>query len=229
MRLIAIDTATERCSAALWVDGELYSLSERAPQRHGDLILGQVETLLAEAGIDRHSLDAVAVGRGPGAFTGVRLGLGVAQGLAFALDCSVVPVSSLQVLAQQGLRLAPEPAPAAVLAALDARMGEVYWSLCPVAGERVLPAPEAVAPPEAVVPQWPAGERLGLGTGFRAFPELAGQCGLPAERVDPDALPDAFDLALLAVDARERGEGVDPADAQPVYLRDDVARPAATP
>ena len=227
MRLIAIDTATERCSAALWVDGELYSLSERAPRRHGELILGQIEQLLAEAGIDRHSLDAVAVGRGPGAFTGVRLGLGVAQGLAFALDCPVVPVSSLQVLAQQGLRLAPEPAPAAVLAALDARMGEVYWSLCPVAGNRVLPATEAVAPPEAVAPQWPPGERLALGTGFRAYPELIERCGLAAERVDPDALPDAFDLALLAVDARERGEAVDPADARPVYLRDDVAQPPA--
>lgn len=224
MRLIALETATEQCSAALYVDGEIYCLRERAARRHGELILGQIEQLLRQADVPRSSLDGVAVGRGPGAFTGVRLGLGVAQGIAFALDRPVVPVSSLQALAQQALNAYRRPA--AVLAALDARMGEVYWSLCPVQGERVVLGPEQVSAPAALEVVWPEGERFALGSAFAAFPELAAAQGLTAGAVDADALPDAREVALLGVDAWERGEAVAPEDAQPVYVRDDVARPA---
>ncbi|AKJ94883.1 MULTISPECIES: tRNA (adenosine(37)-N6)-threonylcarbamoyltransferase complex dimerization subunit type 1 TsaB [Thioalkalivibrio] len=225
MRLIALETASEQCSAALYLDGEIHCVRERAARRHGELILGQIEQLLREADVPRSSLDGVAVGRGPGAFTGVRLGLGVAQGIAFALDRPVVPVSTLQALAQQALR--DDRRPAAVLAALDARMGEVYWSLCPVQGERVGLGPEQVAAPESLVVAWPVGERYGLGSAFATFPDLAAAQGLASEAVDADALPDAQEVALLAVDAWERGEAVAPEDAQPVYVRDDVARPAS--
>ncbi|WP_018145823.1 tRNA (adenosine(37)-N6)-threonylcarbamoyltransferase complex dimerization subunit type 1 TsaB [Thioalkalivibrio sp. AKL6] len=225
MRLIALETASEQCSAALYLDGEIHCVRERAARRHGELILGQIEQLLREADVPRSSLDGVAVGRGPGAFTGVRLGLGVAQGIAFALDRPVVPVSTLQALAQQALR--DDRRPAAVLAALDARMGEVYWSLCPVQGERVGIGPEQVAAPESLVVAWPVGERYGLGSAFVTFPDLAAAQGLASEAVDADALPDAQEVALLAVDAWERGEAVAPEDAQPVYVRDDVARPAS--
>lgn len=225
MRLIALETASEQCSAALYLDGEIHCVRERAARRHGELILGQIEHLLREADVPRSSLDGVAVGRGPGAFTGVRLGLGVAQGIAFALDRPVVPVSTLQALAQQALR--EDRRPAAVLAALDARMGEVYWSLCPVQGERVGLGPEQVAAPESLVVAWPVGERYGLGSAFATFPDLAAAQGLASEAVDADALPDAQEVALLAVDAWERGEAVAPEDAQPVYVRDDVARPAS--
>ncbi|WP_018176882.1 MULTISPECIES: tRNA (adenosine(37)-N6)-threonylcarbamoyltransferase complex dimerization subunit type 1 TsaB [unclassified Thioalkalivibrio] len=225
MRLIALETASEQCSAALYLDGEIHCVRERAARRHGELILGQIEQLLREADVPRSSLDGVAVGRGPGAFTGVRLGLGVAQGIAFALDRPVVPVSTLQALAQQALR--DDRRPAAVLAALDARMGEVYWSLCPVQGERVGLGPEQVAAPESLVVAWPVGERYGLGSAFATFPDLAAAQGLASEAVDADALPDAREVALLAVDAWERGEAVAPEDAQPVYVRDDVARPAS--
>lgn len=225
MRLIALETATEQCSAALYLDGEILCVRERAARRHGELILGQIEQLLREADVPRSSLDGVAVGRGPGAFTGVRLGLGVAQGIAFALDRPVVPVSTLQALAQQALR--GDRRPASVLAALDARMGEVYWSLCPVQGERVCLGAEQVAAPESLVVAWPVGERYGLGSAFAAFPDLAATQGLAIDVVDADALPDALEVALLAVDAWERGEAVAPEDAQPVYVRDDVARPAS--
>ncbi|WP_018949627.1 tRNA (adenosine(37)-N6)-threonylcarbamoyltransferase complex dimerization subunit type 1 TsaB [Thioalkalivibrio sp. ALMg11] len=225
MRLIALETATEQCSAALYLDGEIHCVRERAARRHGELILGQIEQLLREADVPRSSLDGVAVGRGPGAFTGVRLGLGVAQGIAFALDRPVVPVSTLQALAQQALR--GDRRPASVLAALDARMGEVYWSLCPVQGERVCLGAEQVAAPESLAVAWPVGERYGLGSAFAAFPDLAAAQGLAIDAVDADALPDALEVALLAVDSWERGEAVAPEDAQPVYVRDDVARPAS--
>src|SRR5215472_11314278 len=121
--LIAIETATESCSAALLHHGALIERSELAPRRHAELILPMIEALLAEAGVARRQLDGIAVGRGPGAFTGVRLAISVAQGLALGLDVPVVPVSSLAALAQE------TPATGAdlpILAVIDARMGEVY-------------------------------------------------------------------------------------------------------
>lgn len=226
MRLIAIETCTEMCSAALWVDGALHSIEVRAPRKHGELILGQVEELLAQSGIPRHSLDAVAVGRGPGAFTGVRLGLGVAQGMAFALDCPVIPVSTLQALAQQWVSEQPDQPPTEVLAALDARMGEVYWSLNPIVAGRAQGADEQVAAPGQVRPPWSHAPIRGIGSGFAAYPELLEGSGLVADQVWSDALPRAREVAVLAVDAWGRGEAIAPEQAQPVYLRDNVAQPA---
>src|SRR5437868_8019064 len=120
--LIAIETSTECCSAALLRDGALIERSELAPRRHAELILPMIESLLNEAGVSRRQLDAIAVGRGPGAFTGVRLAISVAQGLALALDIPVVPVSSLAALAQDANTKEGET----VLAVIDARMGEIY-------------------------------------------------------------------------------------------------------
>ena len=119
MKLLAFETATEACSVALWIDGDVRERFELAPRRHAELSLPWAEQLLAEAGIAKSQLDAIAVGRGPGAFTGVRLAIAIAQGIALALDRPVVPVSTLAALAMQspGER---------ILAAIDARMGEVY-------------------------------------------------------------------------------------------------------
>src|SRR5690606_19412942 len=119
MKLLAFETSTEACSVALWLDGEVRERHERAPRRHAELALPWAEALLAEAGVAKSALDAIAVGRGPGAFTGVRLGIALAQGIALALDRPVVPVSTL-------LALAAPVAGDCVIAAIDARMGEVY-------------------------------------------------------------------------------------------------------
>src|SRR5215475_1096438 len=121
-RLLAIETATEACSAALLVGGDVIERSEIAPRRHAELILPMIESLLAEAGLSRRQIDGIAVGRGPGAFTGVRLAISVAQGIALGLDVPVVPVSSLAALAQD----VPRELPAPILAVIDARMGAVY-------------------------------------------------------------------------------------------------------
>ena len=123
MRLLAIETSTEACSVAVMVRGDVLERFELAPRRHAGLVLPWAEALLAEAGLRRSALDAIAVGRGPGAFTGVRLGISIAQGIALGLDLPLLPVSTLAVLAQGGLRGA-EGRP--VVAAIDARMGEVY-------------------------------------------------------------------------------------------------------
>ncbi len=228
MRLIALETATEACSAALWMDGDVRWQFERAAaRRHGERVLEQVQCLLAEAGLTPGQLDAVAVGRGPGAFTGVRLGLGVAQGLAFAAGIPVVPVSTLAALAQQGAdRGARE-----VLAVLDARMREVYWSLLHTGpdGRVVAAAAEFLSPPQDVCADWGAGPRLALGSGLSAYPELVQRLGLSAPEIDVTALPCAREVAVLAAAAHARGEAVPPEQARPVYLRDRVAEPARPP
>src|SRR5690606_37846584 len=121
MNLLAFETSTEACSVALWRDGEVAERFELAPRRHAEPALPCAEALLAEAGLARSHLDAIAVGRGPGAFTGVRLGVAIAQGIALALDRPVLPVSTLLALAARAPAAAPH-----VLAAIDARMGEVY-------------------------------------------------------------------------------------------------------
>ena len=121
MKVLAFETSTEACAVALHVDGRTLERFELAPRRHAELALPWADALLAEAGVSRAQLDAVAVGRGPGAFTGVRLGIGLAQGIALALDLPVVPVSTLQVLALRAPAHADK-----VLACIDARMGEVY-------------------------------------------------------------------------------------------------------
>src|SRR3569833_3307602 len=124
MKLLAIDTATEACSAALYLDGAVNKRYVLAPREHALLILPMIDELLRDANLSPLELDAVAFGRGPGAFTGLRIAAGVAQGIAYGADLPVVPVSSLAALAQGCYR---ERGVTRVLATIDARIGEVYW------------------------------------------------------------------------------------------------------
>ena len=243
MNLLAFETATEACSVALWIDGDVRERFAIAPRQHAELALPWADALLAEAGIARSRLDAIAVGRGPGAFTGVRLAIALAQGVALALDKPVVPISTLAVLAAglplpmksgegaQALRGATEDidqSPAGtetILAAIDARMGEIYFGAFARKGDDVIAlSAETVTRPEcAVVPDGP-GPWHGTGTGFAAA-DAALQHHLRAHLafVDATALPHAADLARLAVHAFARGEGVSPEHAEPAYLRNNVA------
>jgi tRNA threonylcarbamoyladenosine biosynthesis protein TsaB len=217
MKLLAFETSTEACSVALWLDGALHERFELAPRRHAELALPWAEALLANAGIAKTQLDAIAVGRGPGAFTGVRLGVAIAQGIALALDRPVVPVSTLAALAW----------PAAgdrILAAIDARMGEVYFAAFQREGDGLrLLQPEAVAKPDEVA--LPEGDGWhGVGTGFGAVDgALLARLGARLAGVDAGALPHAADVAWLAVAAFARGEAVAPERLEPAYLRDNVA------
>jgi tRNA threonylcarbamoyladenosine biosynthesis protein TsaB len=217
MRLLAIETATEACSVALWIDGDVRARHEVAPRRHTQLVLPWAEALLAEAGIARAQLDAVAVGRGPGAFTGVRLAIALVQGIALALDRPVLPVSTLAVLAMQG------PGPR-VLATIDARMGEVYAGVFARTDDGLVVAAgdEVVAPPDALA--LPDGPLAAVGTGLAAGDAvLARRLAGRATALDPSALPHAADLARLAAAMWARGEAI-PADrVEPAYLRDKVA------
>lgn len=217
MKLLAFETSTEACSVAVWLDGEVRERFEVAPRRHAELALPWAERLLAEAGVARTALDAIAVGRGPGAFTGVRLGVAIAQGIALALDLPVAPVSTLAALATPagGDR---------ILAAIDARMGEVYLGAFERRGDVLAPLQEEAvgAPADIPVPEgdgWHA-----RGTGFDAVDgalraRLAGR----TDALDASALPRAADIARLGAGMIARGEGVPPERLEPAYLRNQVA------
>lgn len=239
MRLLAIETSTEACSVAVLVGNAVMERFELAPRRHAELVLPWAGALLAEAGLRRADLDAIAVGRGPGAFTGVRLGISIAQGIALALDRPLLPVSTLAVLALGGLRAGVDDATTApgatagvagddgtrpVLAAIDARMGEVYLGAFAREGSglRALDR-EAVAAPVAV--ELPPGDAWhGVGTGFAAADgALARRLGSRLVSLDAQALPHAADLARLAAIAYAAGGAVAPERVEPAYLRDNVA------
>lgn len=218
MKLLAFETATEACSVAVYVDGEVHERFEIAPRRHAELALPWAESLLAEAGIARAQLDAIALSRGPGAFTGVRLAIALAQGIALALDRPLVPVSTLAVLAARadGDR---------ILAAIDARMGEIYAGTFERDGDDLrATSTESVIAPAGYALDGGEEDWHGVGTGFAATEGLL-QVRL-AERfthIDATALPRAADLARLAVRAFARGEAIAPERVEPAYLRDNVA------
>lgn len=222
MRLLAIETSGEACSAALLFESEIGQRLSREPRRHGALILGMVESLLDEAGTRLNQLDAIGFGRGPGSFTGVRIAAAVAQGLGFGADLPLVPVSTLQGIAQGHHRGASVDRS---LVAVDARMGEVYWGCCVLDGNGLmrLTAHERVCMPDLVeIP--PGGGWQGAGSGWSAYGDLLRK-RLEGRLLScaPEVICEARDIALLAAADFRAGRSVPPEQAVPVYLRDRVA------
>lgn len=227
MKILALDTATENCSAALWMDGRVSQREVEAERGHAELILGMVDELLRESATRLADLDAIAFGRGPGSFTGVRLAASVTQGLAFGAGIPVVAVSDLRAVAQ---RVAARH----VLVCNDARMQEVYWAcfelgpdglMLPAGDERVSKPSEVHLPP-----QW-AGqgsiEVIGVGRGFAAYTSLRETLTDQLTNIDATLLPRASEVASLAVADVRAGRVQPPDEAVPIYIRDDVARPKA--
>jgi len=217
MKLLALDTATEVCTVALSLDGEILERSEPGGQ-HAERILPMVDALLAEAGLVLTQLDALAFGRGPGSFTGLRIGAGVVQGLAFGADLPVVPVSSLAALAQgQGS--------ARVLAAFDARMQQVYWGAYVRNDQGIVEAQgvEGVFAPQGV--PLPAGENWhGAGPGWDAYhADLQQHLGKHLAGWQQNCLLQARHVAALGVAGYRSGAAIAAEAALPTYVRDDVA------
>jgi tRNA threonylcarbamoyladenosine biosynthesis protein TsaB len=234
MKILALDTATENCSAALFINGALLCREELLGRGHAQHILSMIEELLFEADVALQDLTAIAFGRGPGAFTGVRLAASVTQGLAFGAALPVVAVSDLQALAQRAL--GEEAQVERVLVCTDARMHEVYCGAFErgSGGLAVALAAEHVAAPDAVrLPSgWPqapavteAKRRLGVGSGFAAYPELRATNASALDSIREDLWPRAAEIAHLARVEVNAGRVLAPEAALPVYLRDDVARP----
>jgi len=217
LKFLAFDTATEWCSAALWMDGVCTSREVHAGQKHSDLLVPMLMELLAESGLTLHQLDGLVYGMGPGSFTGLRIASGVAQGLALAADLPVLGISTLETLAE-------EAGADQVLACLDARMHEVYAALYQHESQlesdtwHCLAGP-LVCPPDAV--PLPEGDGyVGVGSGFAAYPNLA---KLHLSRVDASLIPHARAMARLAAPRLQRGEGESAEKAEPLYIRNKVA------
>jgi tRNA threonylcarbamoyladenosine biosynthesis protein TsaB len=230
MKLLALDTASGQCSVALLLDGQLAHRGVATAREHAQLLLPMIHELLAEAGLTLRALDGIAFGRGPGSFTGVRIAAAVTQGLAAGADLPVLPVSSLRALAAQARRLVTEAEGAApdgaLLACMDARMGELYWAVFAGGLES---APEAVGPPQQLLLASSLRLAAGAGKGLAAWPDLAVSLQLPPERVFAGAEPHAREIASLAVQDLSQGASwLDAALAQPVYLRDQVVQAAKT-
>jgi tRNA threonylcarbamoyladenosine biosynthesis protein TsaB len=225
MNLLAVETSTEACSVAL-VHGEMIiARSELAPRRHAERVLPMADALLAEAGLGKHALDAIAVGRGPGAFTGVRLGIALAQGMGLALDRPVLPISSLAALALEAPEECEDDEDAAILAVIDARMGEVYAACYRRDGQGGLTAldDERVCTPEALQLPLAASWQV-VGSGWAAYAAIL-QLRLTGRlrSAHADCYPQARHVAELAARAYADGRADAPELALPVYLRDKVA------
>ena len=224
MKILALDTATEACSVALGIGDRVIERYVELERGHAEQILPMVDAVLAEAGIDLSQLDALAFGRGPGGFTGVRLAASVTQGLAFGAGLRVVPVSDLAAVAQRVRQL--DPGARRVLVVNDARMREVYWAdfdidAAPaVRGEERVDAPADVALPDAESEAWVA-----AGRGLIAWPELADRCRAAGAALRPELLPRATEILALARPRVAAGHLLDPDAALPVYVRDKVAEP----
>lgn len=216
MRILAIETSTEFCSAALWQDGALTERCERVGQKHSEVLLPMVDDLLQATGCTVQALDGIAFGKGPGSFTGVRIACGVAQGLAFGTNLNVVGVCTLEALAEASGK-------ERVIAALDARMGELYLAVCEkrdgtwrtVIEPRLCTADSA---PAVAGSGW-----FGCGSGFALNDALRGHYGAQLCGVEATAVPRAAAVARLAAVEFTCGNAVDAALALPLYLRDKVA------
>jgi tRNA threonylcarbamoyladenosine biosynthesis protein TsaB len=230
VKILALDTATENCSAALLIDRTVIARERLLERGHAAQILPMIDEVLAAAGIALQSVDAIAFGRGPGGFTGVRLAASVTQGLAFGVGVPVVPVSNLRALAQR--LLAADASIEHVVVCTDARMGEVYWGcferrdgLAALVGEEQLSAPEGVRLPQG----WVGNDHghascFGAGRGFAAYPQLAAAMRPLLQGIREDLLPRATEIAVLASPEAAAGRIFPAEQALPIYLRNDVLR-----
>jgi tRNA threonylcarbamoyladenosine biosynthesis protein TsaB len=216
MKIIALETAADPGSIALWCDGVVFAASCPEGLSNSETLLPLVEAALREAGLGFADLDAVAFGMGPGSFTGLRVACGVAQGMAVARDLPILGIGTLEAmaLASGGDR---------VIVALDARMGEVYFGLFEqgvLQGEIGVYAPEAVSLPTS--DGW-----LACGNGLAAYPSLRERLAPWVAAWQPEIMPSAEAVVRLAAPRLERGEMIDPADATPLYVRNKVAQTVA--
>ena len=221
-RILAVDTATEACSVALLCDGEIISRFAISPREHTQKVLPMVEDVLAEAGLTLNQLDALAFGRGPGSFTGVRIGVGIAQGLALGADLPMIGVSSLMALAQGAFRTCGQ---SQVLAAIDARMSEIYCAQYQrdEAGIWQGEETEAVLLPDDFEATFSSlkGEWVCAGTGWAAYPKLLAEHAFISD--SKLALPDAQDMLPIASQLWLAGKVVAVEDVEPTYLRNEVS------
>ncbi|MEZ0582417.1 tRNA (adenosine(37)-N6)-threonylcarbamoyltransferase complex dimerization subunit type 1 TsaB [Erwinia sp. STN24] len=222
MRILAIDTATEACSVALLNNGKVTAHFELCAREHTQRILPLVQAQLQQEALTLNELDGLAFGKGPGSFTGVRIGTGIAQGLALGAALPLIGVSTLKTMAQSAWRLQGADR---VLAAIDARMGEVYWAQYQRDEQGVWQGEEteAVLKPEDALARMTQlnGSWTMVGTGWQAYPQLSAESTLTLQATEV-TLPCAEDMIPLAALELAAGNTVLPEEAEPTYLRNEV-------
>lgn len=217
LKILALDTSTEYCSVALLLDGQISSREVLARQRHSELLLPMIQQVLAEAGVELSQLLGIAFGAGPGSFTGLRIACGVAQGLAFGADLPVVGVCTLEAMAD-------EAGSSRVVAAIDARMGEIYQAAYIKSGDRWLTESQPVLCLPQDAPLLPGDNWTGCGSGFTTHEgALRLRYRGCVSQITPDIRPQARAIARLAASRFMAGAGMDPAEAAPIYIRNKVA------
>ncbi len=222
MNILALETSTEACSAALLTNELTVTRFEIAPRQHTGLILPMLEEVITEAGLSKSNIDAIAFGNGPGAFTGVRIATAVAQGLAFSLDVPVVPVSTLAAMAQQAMDFDQAEQ---VVTALDARMKEVYWSafVKDAMGYAKETIQAVVIPPQDV--NMPKGNNwTAVGNAWEVYSsEFDDNLMQQITSVKETVYPAAREVAKIAQKHLAQGDIESIKKALPIYLRDTVA------
>lgn len=218
-KLLALETATAACSVALWLNGDITQRFKIAPQRHSDIILDLIDELLNNAEINLRDLDAITFGSGPGSFMGVRIATGVAQGIAYGIDLPVIPVSTLQALAQAAYQKINSEQ---VIAGWDARMDHVYWGIYQADARKIMQAitGDHVGRPEDI--KFLQGKWIGVGNAWPIY------CShLPSDFLflEKEIYPDAASIALIADQKFKQGDILSPEKAEPTYIREKVACP----
>ncbi|WP_409525250.1 tRNA (adenosine(37)-N6)-threonylcarbamoyltransferase complex dimerization subunit type 1 TsaB [Nitrincola sp. MINF-07-Sa-05] len=231
-RILALDTSTDACSVALLVDGEVQEDFRIAPRRHTHLLLPMVEAIMSDAGLSFGQLDAIAFGRGPGSFAGIRIATGAAQGLALAVDIPLIPVSTLQAMAVDAASRVADSRSTDIrttekvfVAALDARMNEIYWSALQVDDDYAVTErlPEQVSSPQALILPADMTSWVAIGSGWRYLDQMTPDIRDQVNNPDLDLYPRAGAMLKLAERAFANGQLIQADDATPVYLRDEVA------
>jgi tRNA threonylcarbamoyladenosine biosynthesis protein TsaB len=217
MQVLALDTSTEYCSVALWRDGTIIERCDLVGQRHSEVLMQMLDALLKDEGFGIKDMDGIAFGKGPGSFTGVRIACGATQGLALGANLRVAGVCTLQALAETSGKLR-------VIAALDARMGELYLAAYEKReGTWMTVIEPCLCRPEDAPMLW-GSDWFGAGSGFAVHgDELARRYGGQLQGVDGGAIPQASAIAVLGAARFALGQGVDADAALPLYLRDRVA------
>ena len=218
--ILALDSSTEACSCALVIDSKFFETFELLPRLHTQYILPMIKSLMAEHDLNFSDLDGIAVGAGPGSFTGLRIAAGVAQGIAFGADLPLLPVSTLAALAQQSLKSESQH----ILSCIDARINEVYWAVYSNDGHKIeLVGEEQLCKPELVDFEI-SGSCYGVGNGMNFINQMPKHIQSLISAFDSEVYPRALAMAELAVGYLEQGMSIKPEDFSPTYLRNKVTQ-----
>ena len=221
--ILAIETATEACSVALYRGGDYRQCHEVVPRQHNQRLFVMLSELLARGSLRDQGVEALAYGSGPGSFTGLRIAASAVQGLAYASELPVVPVSTLACQAATAQRHGLADGEHLVLSTIDARINEIYWAFFDISGAApsMLAGPFATPPEQVMLPAGVVAVDV-VGSGARYLDRLPTELRDSIAAVHPDLLPEARDLVPLAISSLDRSEWQTSLEVRPVYVRDEI-------